>query len=366
MPLIFQKGTSSQRSQTLVVGTGLNLDQTPEGLAQISAGSSSSSGDVVIQPSGGDDTAAIQAAVWPNARVILAPGTFNISAIIDLAAGFSLRGSGMDKTTVMKSDFSGPAFRLGDQVQYAAIENLRIVGPGKTVGTGNKGIQAARSAPPTGLAIARRFTFRDLYIKDLVDYGMHLNNCNEVEIDNVIFENINTNPLHFQSSSSSTQYGASARISTVRALSCAAPIYINGANGVALIGCEAESCVGSFRFNLATDCALVACISRKCDGATGVPLKISGGTGLVISGFGSDNTGASAFFDQPHLLIDTSALGVVILSFRRINTDQPGTLTYEANVAGAGGPVLAAYHNFTSGKINSTGKFCDVSSTARP
>ena len=365
MPLIFQKGTSSQRSQTLVVGSGLNLDQTPDGLAQISAGSSAS-GEVVIQPSGGDDTAAIQAAIWPNARVILAPGTFNVAAIIDLAAGVSIRGSGMDKTTVAKSDFSGPVFRLGDQVQYAAIENLRIVGPGKAVGTGNKGIQAARSLPPTGLAIARRMTFRDLYIKDLVDYGMHLNNCSEVEIDNVIFENIGSNPLHFQGSNTATQTGGSARISTVRALSCAGPIYVNGANGVAVIACEAESCVGSFRFNAATDCALIACISRKCDGASGVPLKISGGTGLVVSGFGSDNLGASAFFNQPHLLIDTTALGVVIENFRRVNTDQVGTLTYEANVSAAGGPVLVACHNFTSGKVNSVGKFCDVTSTARP
>jgi hypothetical protein len=362
VPIIFQKGTSSQRSQTLVIGTGINLDQTTDGLAQISVGGSTS-GEVVVQPSGGDDTAAIQAAIWPNARVTLAPGTFNVNAIIDLAAGISLRGSGMDKTTVVKGNFSGPVFRLGDQVQYASIENLRIVGPGKAVGAGNKGIQAARSAPPTGLAIARRFSFRNLYIKDLVDYGMQLVNCSEVEIDNVIFENINTNPLHFQGTTSGA---GSARIATVRALSCALPIYINGAGGVSLIACEAESCVGSFRLNGATDVALIGCVSRKCDGATGVALKISGGSNVLVAAFASDNTGASAFFDQPHLLIDTAALGVVINGFRRVNTDQAGALTYEANVAGAGGPVLVGYHNFTSGKINSAGKFADVNSTPRP
>jgi hypothetical protein len=356
VPIIFQKGTSSQRSQTLVVGSGLNLDQTPEGLAQISAGSSAS-GEIVVQPSGADDTAAIQAAIWPNARVTLAPGTFNISATIDLAVGMSLRGSGMDKTTLVKANFSGPAFRLGDQVQLASIENLRIVGPGKTVGAGNKGIQAARSAQ--GLAIARRLSFRNLYIKDLIDYGIHLNNCADVEIDNVILENINTNPLHFQG-------GGNARIATVRALNCALPIYVNGASAVGLLACEAESCGGSFRLNGATDCAVVACISRKCDVAGGVPLKINGGSNITVDAFASDNTGAALFVDQPHLLVDTAATGVVINGFRRVNTNQAGTLTSEANVTAAGGPVLVAFHNFTAGKIVSGNKFADISSTLRP
>ncbi|MDB4869018.1 MAG: hypothetical protein JWL97_22 [Gemmatimonadales bacterium] len=354
MPLIFQKGASSQRSQTLVIGSGLNLDQTPEGLAQLSAGGSSSSGEAVVQPSGSDDTAAIQSAISGNARVQLAPGIFHTSGIVDMAAGVSLRGAGTDKTTVVKGNFNGPAFRLGDQVQLASIENLRITGPGKTVASGNKAIQAARNAPPQGLALARRLSFRNLYITDIGEQGMYFDGCTEVEIDNVILENIGFNPIYFSG-------GGSARISTVRAFSCG-PIYVRFTSGVALIACEVESGFGSFRLNTATDVALIACVSKKCEE---VPLKISAGSNIVVDAFGSDNTGTSYFVDQPHLLVDTAATGVVIDSFRRVNTDKPGTLTSEANVTGAGGPVLVGYHNFTAGKIVSGGKFADISSTPR-
>ncbi len=354
MPLIFQKGTSSQRSQTLVIGSGLNLDQTPDGLAQISAGASSA-GEIVVQPSGADDTAAIQNAIWPNARVTLAPGTFNISGIIDLAAGVSLRGSGMDKTTVVKGNFAGPAFRLGDQVQLASIENLRIVGPGKAIAAGNKGIQSSRSAPPTGLAIARRLSFRNLYIKDIGEQGMYFANCSQVEIDNVILENIGYDSIYFSG-------GGSARISTVRASGCG-PLNVRFTSGVVLIACEVESAYGSYRLNTVTDVALIGCVSRKCEE---VPLKISAGSNIAICAFASDNTGTPYFVNQPHLLIDTAATGVVIESFRRVNTNQAGTLTSEANVTGAGGAVMVGYHNFDAAKIISGGKFADITSTLRP
>lgn len=352
MPLIFQKGTTSQRSQTLVVGSGLNLDQTPDGLSQISAGGPTS-GEVVIQPSGGDDTSAIQAAVWPNARITLAPGTFSVRGIIDLAAGVSVRGSGTDKTTVVKTDFNGPVFRLGDQVQFAAIENLRIVGPGIGVGVGNKGIQAARSQ--NGLPIARRLSFRNLYIKDLIDYGMHLNNCAQVEVDNVIFENIANNPMHYQGSVSGA---GEARIATVRAFNCSAPIYLNGVGAVALIACEAESCSGSFRLNNTFNCSLLACASRKC--ATDPALWIGGSSYTVVDSFLSDNTGGPA--DPLHLLVDTNSHGVQINGFAIGNS---GTPTWEADVTTASGPVLVGSHNFTAGRIASSNKFGDLSYTLR-
>lgn len=353
MPLIFQKGTNSQRSQTLVIGSGLNLDQTAEGLAQISAGSSSP-GEAVIQPSGGDDTAAIQNAIWANPVVRLAAGTFNTSAVIDVAAGVLVTGSGMDKTTVMKGNFNGAAFRFGDQTQFAGLANMRIVGPGKGIAAGNKGVQAARSAPPQGLAIARRLSFRNLYIKDIGEQGMYFDNCAGVEIDNVILENIGFNPIYFSG-------GGSSRISTVRAIGTGT-FYIRYTSGVTLISCEAESAYGSFRFNNATDCALIGCVSRKCEE---VPLKINAGSSLFVAGFGSDNTGTAFFVNQPHLLVDGGALGVHINGFRRVNTDQAGSLTSEANVSAAGGPVLIGFHNFDAAKIVSGGKFSDLAATAR-
>src|SRR5881396_2422944 len=89
-----------------------------------------------LRPSGGDDTASIQAAIdqvssrAPDARgfrgaVLLLPGTYNVSATITIAAsGVVLRGSGSgEHETVLQ--MTGPPFLL-----------LRIAGAGswQTVG----------------------------------------------------------------------------------------------------------------------------------------------------------------------------------------------------------------------------------------
>jgi hypothetical protein len=357
VPIIFQQGTTSQRSQTLVVGTGLTLSQTTDGLSQISAGSGASSGgEVVLQPSGADDTAAIRSAIGANARVRLAPGSFNVSGIVDLASGVLVSGSGLDKTTIVKSNYNGPVFRFGDQVQYAGIENLHIVGPGQSIANGNKGIQAARSAPPTGLAVARRLTFRNLRIEDLGENALYFDTCSEVEISNIIIARTGLEPIYFSG-------GGALSMRAVRAESCNSPFYFRFAAGLEISACEAESCFTSFKFNTVTDAALIGCTSKKC---TNVPLKISAGSNIVVAGFSSDNTGAPYFVNQPHLLVDTGALGVEILGFRRVNTDQAGVLTSEASVTGAGGQVLVGYHNFDTTKIVSGGKFAQVTTTVLP
>jgi hypothetical protein len=94
-------------------------------------------------------------------------------------------------------------------------------------------------------------------------------------------------------------------------------------------------------------------------------LLITGGANVGVESFSSDNIG-TGFADYPHLKVDASAVGVRVNGFRRLNTDQPGTLTWEADVAAASGRVLVGYHDFTSGKINSAGKFADVTATAVP
>ena len=102
-------------------------------------------------------------------------------------------------------------------------------------------------------------------------------------------------------------------------------------------------------------------MSRKCQE---VPLKINAGSNLLVASFASDNTGTPFFVNQPHLLIDTGALGVHINGFRSINTDQAGTLTSEANVSAAGGPVLVGYHTLNHAKIVSGGRFAELNATA--
>ena len=358
MPAIFQKGTEQHRSNTLIVGAGLNLAQNGEGLPEISSGGG---GEAVVNPSGGDDTVAIRNAVNANARVRLAPGTFTVSGIIDVGAGKVVAGSGMDKTTINKTDYAGAVFRFGDQTQYAAIENLRIVGPGKAIANGNTAIAAARSAG--GLVVARRLRFRNLHLEELGEYGIYLDKCAIVEIASCVMKRIGFNAVYATGATTGARNSSAISLTNVRAEGCGLAINIRHTDGVTLAACEVESCWGSYKLNAVNDAAILGCVSRKCEQ---IPLLISAGANVVVDGFSSDNVGTPYFVDQPHLVVDAGAVGVQVNGFRRVNTDRTGTITYEANVSAAGGRVLVGHHDFTIAKINSGGKFSELTSTPLP
>ena len=362
MPIIFQKGTTSQLSHTLVVGNGLSLNQTPEGLSAISTGGASGSGgEGLVYPSGSDDTTAIRNAVNANARTRLAPGVFTVSGIIDVGAGKVVCGSGIDKTTITKTNFSGPVFRLGDTTEHAAIENLRIAGPGKAVGTGNTAIMAVRSTG--GLPTSRRLRFSNLHIEELSSYGFHIEKCSVLDIDSCVVRNVGFDGVFVAGATSQPRQSSSIRIANVRVSGSGGGINVRRTEGVALIACEAEACWGSFRMVDVGEGVVIGCVSKKCEQ---IGLLISGGANVGVESFLSDNVGTPYFANFPHLKVEAVALGVRVNGFRRLNTDQAGTLTWEADVAAAGGRVLVGYHDFTGGKINSAGKFADVSATVVP
>lgn len=360
MPVIFQKGTEQHPSNTLVVGSGLDLTQNIDGLPELSGGNVAA-GEAVVSPSGGDDTTAIRNAVNANARVRLAPGAFTVSGIIDVGAGKTVSGSGMDKTTINKTDYAGAVFRFGDTTEYACVENLRIVGPGKAVGSGNSGIMAVRS--PSGLATARRLRFRGLHIEEMSSYGFHIEKCSVLDIESCVVRNVGFDGVFVAGATTPPRQSSSVRIANVRVSGSGGGINVRRTEGVAVIACEAEACWGSYRIVDVGEAAVIGCVSKKCEQ---IGLLISGGADVGVESFLSDNVGTPYFANFPHLKVDASAVGVRVNGFRRLNTDQPGTLTWEADVAAAGGRVLVGYHDFTSGKINSAGKFADVTATALP
>lgn len=359
MPIIFQKGTTSQLSHTLVVGSGLSLGQTSEGLSEISAGGAG--GEGLVSPSGGDDTTAIRNAVNANARTRLAPGTFTVSGIIDVGAGKTVSGSGMDQTTINKTNYDGPVFRFGDTTEYACVENLRIVGPGKAIGTGNTGIMAVRST--SGLATARRLRFRGLHIEEMSSYGLHIEKCSVLDIESCVVRNVGFDGVRVAGATALPRESSAIRIANVRVSGSGGGINVRRTEGVAVIACEVDACWGSYRFVDVSEAAIIGCVSKKCEQ---IGLLVSGGANVGVESFLSDNVGTPYFADFPHLKVDASAVGVRVNGFRRLNTDQTGTLTWEADVATAGGRVLAGYHDFTALKINSGGKFADVSATPVP
>lgn len=361
MPIIFQKGTTSQLSHTLVVGTGLNLGQTTEGLSEISASGGGSGGEGVVSPSGADDTTAIRNAVNANARTRLAPGSFTVSGVINVGAGKVVTGSGMDATTIAKTNYEGAVFRFTDTTEYAGVENLRIVGPGKAVGSGNTGIVAVRG---TGdLATARRLRFHALHIEGLSSYGLHIEKCSVLSITSCVIRDIGWDGVFVAGASALPRESSAVRIANVRVSGSGGGINVRRTEGVAVIACEVDACWGSYRFVDVSEAAITGCVSKKCEQ---IGLLVSGGANVGVEGFLSDNVGTPYFADFPHLKVDASALGVRVNGFRRLNTDQAGTLTWEADVAAAGGRVLVGYHDFTAAKINSVGKFADVSATPLP
>lgn len=388
MTLIIEKDGIDQSTNTLVVGTGLQLGQTVDGLPEISAGGGS--GEVVVHPSGADDTAVIQDAMWSNGIVRLAPGTFKVSAIIDVPAGVLVTGTGINKTTVSASH-GGAVFRLGDNTEYAGLENLTILGPGQSI-LGSEGIVAARSA--TGLRIARRLRFRNLHLEGFAKSGIFLQDVAEAEVTNVTVASVGKYGLYAKGTQSDAaqlvcrgltvrdasefglflqgmsqteavgltltgigihgvliENGVGHRLAAVRiANGSGRGIVIRTTSAVVIDGAEVQSSPGALSLDRSHDVVLNGCRSQN---SSSTPFKIQGGANHLINAFLSDQSGDSV--DVPHLnvgadSVGNGATGVMISAFRRTNPSL--ALTYEADVSGAGGRVLFAQHNFDTTKIN--------------
>lgn len=353
MPITFKKGTNSQPANALVLGAGINLAQTAEGFPEISS-SSGGSGEAVIESSGGNDTAAIQSAMWTNARVRLAPGAFSVQAIIDVPVGVLVTGSGLDKTTVNKTNFNGPVFRFGDTTEYAGVENMRIIGPGVAAGTGNSGIAASRSG--SGIPVARRLAFRNLHIAGMSDYGINLVSCAVVVLENIVLSDIGFNGIWCTGVG-----GRSIRLSNIRGLN--ASLYVRDASGVVFEACEVEGVGSSFKVRFSSAVSILGCSAIKSKSAA---LTLGGCNQAVVAGFVSDNRGTGTFYNSPHLLVNEASTGVEIHGFQKYDNDSPGTLTSEADVAAAGGRVLVGNHTFDTTKVLSSGKFAEVTAVALP
>lgn len=89
----------------------------------------------VIGPSGGDDTAAIQAAIDRGGIVRLAAGTFTLSSALVIKTGVTIQGVGMNATILKQTSPSANGIQ-GSDLSHAIIKDLRVAGPGATRGTG--------------------------------------------------------------------------------------------------------------------------------------------------------------------------------------------------------------------------------------
>jgi hypothetical protein len=382
-----------RNSETLVIGPGVRIaDHQPTGLPELLAGSAA---EAVLLPSGGDDTAAIQAALHAYPRVRLAPGVFPVSSTLFIPSRTVLAGSGVERTRVSYTG-SGSALSLGDGCWNAGVESLTLTGPGQAAG-GVIGIVSWWGGPtpvPSG-----RLHFRDLHVEDFGDHAILLGEASEVECRSVSIERVAGGGFFVQGQRTGAsqvactglrvrdcgkfalwlqgmtsvqvaaadlhgagwggvlvEEGRGVHLAGVRVAASGGALLVLNASSVTADALVAEGCYEGTRIEGSREVTLNGCRSSAISQS---PLRILGGAGHVVSGFLSDQSGQAAFADFPHLRVGNGATQVLVSSFRRVNSGL-GTLTWEADVSAAGGRVVFIQNDLTAGKVNSGGKYVQL------
>lgn len=160
---IIREADGVRTANSLVLGRGLRVTETAGGLPELEGVHGS---EVLLTPSGGDDTQAVNDALATGKDVRLGPGTFNItgSLLVGAADGQRLGGSGPAQTHVRLSATGLPAVVVTSG--YGTVEKLRL--DGVSPGAGNTGI---RMVSP--LAAPGPVTIRDVHIHNM-QRGIHL------------------------------------------------------------------------------------------------------------------------------------------------------------------------------------------------
>ncbi|HEX8694039.1 MAG TPA: right-handed parallel beta-helix repeat-containing protein [Longimicrobium sp.] len=396
MTFVIREAGGVRFSEDLVLGSGLALGTSALGVPELLGG-----GEAVLVPSGGDDTAALQAALNASTRVRLAPGTFRIGATVTVPPGRALVGTGGQATEVVASH-SGDAFALavGPEIllgtQITAIEDLVITGPGYSVGTG-VGISATQ--PGAGGSIDTRIRLRSLFISGFGGGGVLVQEANKVELYDVAARHIGGTGISLDGSGHSTnrllcaglvsaQSGSGIAISNflsvqvanaqaiglggtgILVTGCAGlqlsglqciytggrGLHVQQCSGVAIDGASVLGCVGSLWVEA---CTGVSVGGLRSSNSSGHGVRISGGASVAMHGLVTDQSGLTGPVPAPHLLVDGGATEVLVTSLRKTNS-AGGPPTFEADVAGAGGRVVFIQNNLDPARINSGGRFVQL------
>lgn len=351
---------------TLVLGRGLRIADTAGGVPELLPGSAA---EAVVVPSGGDDTARIQAALDTHPVVRLGPGTFVTSAPLRVPAGGTLAGSGAGRTTVQ---VNGPSRGVDLLEGDTAVEGLRLVGAGPSGGYVD-GIVGWWDAPAPQ---RRRVRLADLAVTDFGLQGIALGGVSEVAIRDVAVERTTNRGLNLHGAGGTVSGfvlsnvavrqcgGDGVQIAYVHELACAgvtvedAPgsgMLIHQCERVHLSACRMERCHDSLELSYCGEATVDACVSR---GAARWGLRIFAGAAATVNGFLSDQSSQAVWMDAPHLVVGGGATQVLVASFRRVN--QFPAPTWEADVSGAGGRVVFIQNDFTAGKVSSGGNYAQL------
>jgi hypothetical protein len=373
LDILIREPDGIRRAGALVIGRGVPLGTTAGGLPELLEHTPFA--EAQLMPSGGDDTAAIQAALASGGRVRLGPGTFNMSGIIQIGTGQSIVGCGPDRTTVQITTNIQPAF-IQLSGSGAAIEGLRLL--------------AFNSFQFNCILVesATDVRLRDLRL-NAGQHGIRLNNVIRGEVSRVSVDEVLNVGIHATGgeqlviSDTSTRYGTVGLIlaqvqgarctglmlrdhdvgmiasgsalsfSSVVADTCATGgVTISGGRGVAVSGLDARDCGGAVQVGNSSGIALSGCSALR----SGTAVSVANSAAVTVAGLLSDRTGSGS--TSPHIVVGGGSTEVMISGIRVVNPATPPTI--EVDVSAAGGRVLFAQHNFDPARINSGGNFAQL------
>lgn len=308
-----------------------------------------------------DDTDAIQAAIDNgSARVVLIPaGTYRITAPLVLRDGVTLRGEGRGATVLSKANFNGACI-IGTDVDEVSLEDFTINGPGQWTGTGNKGIVIAVSSQElcTTISLSR------ITVTACNDICVYMGTCSFVTYDNVRCRNYGYCGIFIDGGDGHSLQACSTRMGLVGYLINRTAGY--GPTTATLTACYAEQHGQGIVFKGAVACAAIGCgVEAAINYDTtynGTNWVIDGGDNVSLINCLSRNDTIGAVIAAPHVVVKGSAARVLIDGFRMDNSGTYTAPTWEIDATAATSVILGR-HNFTSGKINSSGKIATLNTT---
>ena len=368
---IIREADGVRTANSLVLGRGFGITRTAGGLPELTG----LAGEALLMPSGGDDTAAIRAALDGTSGVRLGPGGFTVTGTITLAEGQRVTGAGPEHTYVLP-DHPDAVFSLANKT---ALESLSIIGP-NTPSPGSVGVVSS---------IAEDVRLHRLRV-DTIHQGIQLGGARRVEISQVSVYSTQAGAvsvsggeqvvitglavdgsggagLALSSLDSMNVLGATLRncqtglslfsgsdhsIQGIRIATCTHGVTLNTLGSLEMSGVQVAECGTGYLCQGVSEMTIDGCsvlYGRQS------PLVLTNCKNVTVSGFLCDLTQSLGLPSTPHVKVDGGSTLVVFTSIRRFNAAIPPTI--EVDVAGAGGRVLFLQHDFDPARINSGGNF---------
>lgn len=368
--IIRQPNGSPAFANSLVLGTGLRLEETAGGLPELAG----IGGEAWLAPSGGDDTARIRQALAGAGvrRVRLGPGTFTISDRITIQPGLVLAGSGAERTTLTSSNYQFVEMLAGSTVEALAMDGVYIAG-GPTLPTAPEGVHAVRGVRVSnaeagiegrGIWVVSESIFENTGTCISLFHGQAtmervtiVGGGPAVQLDSMGAVRLSGLYLKGCSGGISVNLSRGVTLDTVFMVQCGGGVTLSNTLGAQVAAVRLGSCGAGLRLE-SVEGAVVAGCSVYNNTATGAgaqgPLAIFGGAGVSVNGFLSDASGTGVGA-PPHILVAGGATEVMFTAVRVVNGTTPPV--FEVDVSGAGGRVLFAQQNFDPARISSGGKY---------